>query len=132
MKPQTPHCASAYLARQVLGDAAPSLVTTLHGTDVTTFGADPNDQSVTQYTVGASDALTVPSEFLKNEARRLLGLTREPPIEVIANFVDTDRFAPPHRRNRAQPGEERQGVAAHADHTQGAQHSRGSQDFARN
>lgn len=94
-----PHCASAYLARQVLGDAAPCLVTTLHGTDVTRFGADPNDQSVTRFTVVASDALTVPSEFLKSEAKRVFGLTGEPPVEVIANFVDTDRFTPPARRD---------------------------------
>lgn len=96
-----PHCASAYLARQMLGDAAPRLVTTLHGTDVTRFGADPNDQPLTRFTVGASDALTVPSQFLHDETRRLLGLGGHPPLEVIANFVDTDHFAPPDRRDPA-------------------------------
>jgi N-acetyl-alpha-D-glucosaminyl L-malate synthase BshA len=68
---------------------------------VTVFVADPNDQSLTRFTVAASDALTVPSEFLKNEAGRLLALAGEPAIEVIPNFVDTDRFAPPARRDRA-------------------------------
>ena len=38
---RVPHAASAYLARQVLGAAAPRFVTTLHGTDVTRVGAAP-------------------------------------------------------------------------------------------
>ena len=88
-----PHTASAYLARQVLGRSAPRLVTTLHGTDVTRVGPDPSYQSITRFTVAASDGLTVPSEFLRREAHRLLGLPEEPPIEVIPNFVDTDHFA---------------------------------------
>ena len=37
-----PHATSAYLARQVLGAAAPRVVTTLHGTDVTHLGSDPS------------------------------------------------------------------------------------------
>lgn len=95
-----PHTASAYLARQVLGRSAPRLVTTLHGTDVTRVGPDPSYQSITRFTVAASDGLTVPSEFLRREAHRLLGLPEEPPIEVIPNFVDTDHFAPAAQRDR--------------------------------
>jgi N-acetyl-alpha-D-glucosaminyl L-malate synthase BshA len=96
-----PHAASAYLARQALGRAAPRFVTTLHGTDVTRVGADPNYQSITRFTVAASDGVTVPSEFLRGEAYRLLDLHEDLPLEVIPNFVDTDRFAPPERRDRA-------------------------------
>ena len=36
-----PHAASAHLARQILGAAAPRVVTSLHGTDVTGVGAHP-------------------------------------------------------------------------------------------
>ncbi len=89
-----PHSASAYLARQVLGTAAPRIVTTLHGTDVTRLGADPRYRAVTSFTVAASDGVTVPSQFLKNEAHERLGLAGDLPIEVIPNFVDTDHFAP--------------------------------------
>jgi L-malate glycosyltransferase len=95
-----PHAVSAYLARQVLGRSAPRVVTTLHGTDVTRVGADPSYQSITRFTVAASDGLTVPSEFLRCEAHRLLGLPEQPPIEVIPNFVDTDHFAPAAQRDR--------------------------------
>jgi N-acetyl-alpha-D-glucosaminyl L-malate synthase BshA len=94
-----PHAASAYLARQTLGSSAPRVVTTLHGTDVTRLGADPRYRSVTRFTVAASDGITVPSQFLRDEAHRCLGLPAEPPIEVIANFVDTEVFAPPERRD---------------------------------
>src|SRR5262249_28328071 len=44
-----PHASSAYLARQVLGRAAPRLVVSLHGTDVTPLGADPAYRSVTSF-----------------------------------------------------------------------------------
>jgi L-malate glycosyltransferase len=95
-----PHAASAYLARQALGAAAPRIVTTLHGTDVTRVGAHPSYRSITRFTVAASDALTVPSAFLRVAATRLLAGDGAPAIEVIPNFVDTDRFTPPAARDR--------------------------------
>jgi N-acetyl-alpha-D-glucosaminyl L-malate synthase BshA len=96
-----PHAASAYLARQVLGARAPALVTTLHGTDVTRIGADPSYQEITRFCVESSDAITVPSLYLKEQAQRLLGIAPERAIELIPNFVDTDRFAPPPARDNA-------------------------------
>jgi N-acetyl-alpha-D-glucosaminyl L-malate synthase BshA len=94
-----PHAASAYLARQALGSAAPAIVTTLHGTDVTRVGADPSYQMITRFCVEASDAISVPSEFLREQAQRTLGVSTAMPIEVIPNFVDTDRFLPPAVRD---------------------------------
>jgi L-malate glycosyltransferase len=94
-----PHAASAYLARQALGAAAPRLVTTLHGTDVTRVGADPSYQVITKFCVESSDAITVPSAFLREQARDLLGVDAALPIEVIPNFVDTDQFQPPAHRD---------------------------------
>jgi N-acetyl-alpha-D-glucosaminyl L-malate synthase BshA len=96
-----PHAASAHLARQVLGPAAPRLVTTLHGTDVTRIGADPRYRAVTRFTVAASNGLTAPSEFLRKEAERLLGASGAPPIEVIPNFVDTAHFTPDGAHDRS-------------------------------
>jgi N-acetyl-alpha-D-glucosaminyl L-malate synthase BshA len=95
-----PHAASAYLARQALGELAPRIVTTLHGTDVTGIGTQPELRRVMRFAVTAADGLTVPSAFLRDEARRRLQLPAERPIEVIANFVDTDRFAPATNRDR--------------------------------
>lgn len=100
-----PHAASAHLARQALGPRAPRLVTTLHGTDVTRIGSDPSYRVITRFTVEASDAITVPSEFLKAEAYRLLGIATDTRIDVVPNFVDTDGFAPPARREPARLAE---------------------------
>jgi N-acetyl-alpha-D-glucosaminyl L-malate synthase BshA len=93
-----PHAASAYLARQVLGAAAPCVITTLHGTDVTRIGTDVNYQPITRFCVEASDAISVPSEFLREQAYGTLGIDAARHIDVIANFVDVDHFAPPQRR----------------------------------
>jgi N-acetyl-alpha-D-glucosaminyl L-malate synthase BshA len=93
-----PHAVSGFLTRQVLGAGAPKVITTLHGTDVTLVGADPRFQPLTQFTVASSDAVTVPSQWLADEAYRCLGLPRTVAIEVIPNFVDTQRFCPPGPR----------------------------------
>lgn len=87
-----PHALAAYLARQVMGAAAPKVLTTLHGTDVTRIGADPKFSSLTRFAVLAGDGITAPSRWLAEEAYRNLGLPRETIIEVIPNFVDTHRF----------------------------------------
>lgn len=96
-----PHAVSAYLARQVLGDAAPRFVTTLHGTDVTHLGGDPSFRPITRFAVERSDGVTTPSAFLREAAYGTLGLSPDLPIEVIPNFVDTGHFAPAPARDRA-------------------------------
>jgi N-acetyl-alpha-D-glucosaminyl L-malate synthase BshA len=95
-----PHAASALLARETLGASAPALVTSLHGTDVTRVGSDPAYLPVTAHAVVASDAITVPSEYLRREARARLRLPDAVAIDLVPNFVDTERFAPPARRDR--------------------------------
>lgn len=95
-----PHAASALLARQMLGDRALPIVVSLHGTDVTGIGADPAYRPATAFAVGACEGVTVPSEFLRHEARETLGLPASRAIEVIPNFVDTTRFAPADVRDR--------------------------------
>jgi N-acetyl-alpha-D-glucosaminyl L-malate synthase BshA len=93
-----PHAAGAYLAARTVGASSPKLVTTVHGTDVTQLGADPAMRAITAFTVGAGDGITAPSAFLRDEATRAFDL---PPaaVAVIPNFVDTERFAPPERRD---------------------------------
>ena len=94
-----PHAAIGYLVRQLLGELAPKLVVSLHGTDVTRVGSDPAYRAVTAATVEAADAIVVPSAFLQREANERLGLDVSR-VEVIPNFVDTARFAPPEERDR--------------------------------
>jgi L-malate glycosyltransferase len=78
----------------VLGAAAPKVVTTLHGTDVSVVGSDPRFQALVRTVVAASDAITTPSKWLAQLAHARLGLPHDRTIEVIPNFVDTVRFAP--------------------------------------
>jgi N-acetyl-alpha-D-glucosaminyl L-malate synthase BshA len=89
-----PHAASAYLARQILGASAPRLVTTLHGTDITLVGSDPSFLPITRFSILASDGLTTPSEALRAATYARLEIPEATPIEVIPNFVDTERFQP--------------------------------------
>lgn len=96
-----PHAASALLAAQVLGARAPAMISTLHGTDVTRLGAHPSVHAVTAFALASCDGLTTPSESLRAEAIRCFGLPGDR-IEVISNFVDTARFAPPAVRDRGQ------------------------------
>lgn len=94
-----PHAASAQAAAQVLGAAAPAMVVTLHGTDVTRLGPHPSLNPVTAYALAKCDGLTTPSQYLRKAAAACFGLAEER-IEVISNFVDVDRFAPPAQRDR--------------------------------
>jgi L-malate glycosyltransferase len=92
-----PHATSAHLAREILGAAAPRLVTTLHGTDITVVGHDRSFLPITRFSIERSDAVTVPSHYLRQATYDKLGLPRSMPIEVIPNFVDTDQYAPAPR-----------------------------------
>ena len=104
-----PHATSAYLAAQLLRDSGrvpPRIITTLHGTDVTQVGSDPALLPMHRFALRHSDGLTTPSAYLRQTAYADLGLPREVPIEVIANFVDAEQFRP------AAPGRQRWEVLA--------------------
>jgi len=108
-----PHAVSAILARSAAesdpGRPAPRVVTTLHGTDITIVGSDPSYAALTQYLIAASDAATAVSESLARDTARLFCPGPNPcPIEVIHNFVDTERFAP-----RAEGAKNRPPLAVH-------------------
>jgi L-malate glycosyltransferase len=94
-----PHATSAYLARKILGNGSPRLVTTMHGTDVTQVGSDPTLLPVTRLSLLGCDGLTAPSAYLRQAAYAQLELPPATPIEVIPNFVDTDYFRPAPRRD---------------------------------
>lgn len=100
-----PHATSAYLARQILREAAPKIVTTLHGTDITLVGHDPSFLPITRLSIMESDGITAPSEYLRRATYQNLDIPETMAIEVIPNFVDTRRFRP------AGPEREGQGPA---------------------
>jgi N-acetyl-alpha-D-glucosaminyl L-malate synthase BshA len=89
-----PHAISAYLARQVLLPQAPAIVTTLHGTDITLVGNDRSFLPLTRFSILASDAVTTPSAWLRTATYDSLNIAATCPIDVIPNFVDTQRFIP--------------------------------------
>ncbi|HTQ49143.1 MAG TPA: N-acetyl-alpha-D-glucosaminyl L-malate synthase BshA [Candidatus Acidoferrales bacterium] len=92
-----PHATAAILAQSMLPpEQRPRVVTTLHGTDTTLLGSDPGYGPAIHHALTCSNAVTVVSEFLKQETQRVLGFTR--PLEVIYNF-----FVPrPPRRSRVE------------------------------
>jgi N-acetyl-alpha-D-glucosaminyl L-malate synthase BshA len=82
-----PHAMSAYMAREIVGIP---YVVTLHGSDVHTLGIDPAYKPVVKHALENADAVTCVSQFLKKKATEELGIERD--IEVVPNFIDTDRF----------------------------------------
>jgi L-malate glycosyltransferase len=88
-----PHATAAILARSMLpSELRPKVVTTLHGTDTTLLGRDPGYGPAIRYALECSDAVTVVSEYLREETRRLLGFDR--PIDVVHNYFNP---RPPRR-----------------------------------
>ena len=85
-----PHATSAYIAKQILGDANLRIVTTLHGTDITLIGLEPSFLPVMKFSIEKSDGVTAVSRFLKEKTVTNYGVRKE--IEVIPNFVDTRLF----------------------------------------
>lgn len=79
-----PHATSAYLAKQILGDKSPRVITTLHGTDITLVGRDPAYFEIVKYSIEHSDAVTSVSESLRRDTVEWFGIQK--PIEVIHNF----------------------------------------------
>ena len=87
-----PHASSAVMARQILNAEHLELpvVTTLHGTDITLIGQDPSFAPVVAWSINESDGVTAVSEHLRQETYDHFEVTKD--IEVIPNFIDTDRF----------------------------------------
>ena len=87
-----PHATSAVLAQQILRSKGVEIpvVTTLHGTDITLVGKDPSFKPVVEHAIDESDGVTAVSDWLRRETYASFDVHRE--VEVIPNFVDTDRF----------------------------------------
>lgn len=88
-----PHASAAYLAKKIVeaqsGRYIP-VITTLHGTDITLVGRDKTFAPVVAFSINQSDAITAVSENLRDETYRTFHIEKE--IDVIHNFVDTQRF----------------------------------------
>ena len=84
-----PHALAACLAAQIVGPPAPRIVTTLHGSDMTLLGQDPDYRIAIEHALVHSDAVTAVSESLRNQTQEIFRLKR--PIEVIPNFFTPNK-----------------------------------------
>ena len=87
-----PFAIAGLLAKQMLGAAAPKLVTTLHGTDITLVGQDRSFFEITRFGIERSDGVTAVSEFLRRMTLEEFEVKN--PIEVIPNFIDLTTCRP--------------------------------------
>ena len=89
-----PHAAAAFMAQQVIAAggrrAAPRVITTLHGTDITLVGSDPSYSEIVAFSIERSDGVTAVSESLRASTVLELGVQRE--IRVIPNFLDCEIY----------------------------------------
>ena len=79
-----PHATAAFLATEMIGDRAPKVITTLHGTDTTLLGPNPQYRAAIEHALIHSDAVTTVSESLRQQTTQLFQLRDE--IKVIPNF----------------------------------------------
>jgi N-acetyl-alpha-D-glucosaminyl L-malate synthase BshA len=86
-----PHSISAFIAREILNREA-RFVTTLHGTDITLVGQDPNFFDLVKFGIECSDGVTAVSESLRKTTIDLFQPKVD--IRVIPNFIDTSLFRP--------------------------------------
>jgi N-acetyl-alpha-D-glucosaminyl L-malate synthase BshA len=93
-----PHAIAGILAQQMLGDGAPRMLTTLHGTDITIVGQDHSFFEITKFGIERSDGVTAVSEFLRRMTLEEFQVSR--PIDVISNFVDLEQY-PTEKGDRA-------------------------------
>ena len=79
-----PHATAAFLATEMIGAGAPKVVTTLHGTDTTLLGPNPQYRAAIEHALIHSDEVTTVSESLRRQTGETFRLRDE--IRVIPNF----------------------------------------------
>ncbi len=86
-----PYSIAALLARDISGQDQLKVVTTMHGTDISTWARDQTMQPLIRHGLAKSDAVTAVSRSLCRDAAALLNMAEER-ISVIYNFIDTNRY----------------------------------------
>lgn len=109
-----PHAYAAYMAKKILESEQIkiSIITTLHGTDITLVGNHPYYKTAATFSINASDCVTSVSQSLKNDTLALFSIEKE--IEVIPNFIDlTKHLEMPKTCRRAMIASENESVITH-------------------
>ena len=84
-----PHATAAFLATEMIGAGAPKVITTLHGTDTTLLGPNPQYRAAIEHALVHSHAVTTVSESLRRQTEEIFQL--RDPIAVIPNFFTPNR-----------------------------------------
>ena len=107
-----PHTAAAWMAGQLIGDSAPPIITTLHGTDIIYQGAMLAYRPLLQHVLNATDKVTCVSENLKQRTLDLFNLEKE--ISVIPNFYEPRPITQAREGLRAELGVGTEPLVLHA------------------
>ena len=88
-----PHATSAWIAREMLRETGEDItvITTLHGTDITIVGQDHSFHAITKFSIEKSDYITAVSSFLRDETIFTFGCTGCD-VRVLYNFVDPGTY----------------------------------------
>jgi N-acetyl-alpha-D-glucosaminyl L-malate synthase BshA len=107
-----PHATAAFLATEMIGPGAPKVVTTLHGTDTTLLGPNPQYRAAIEHALNHSDAVTTVSESLRRQTAETFRLCDR--IEVIPNFFTPNPSAKAREEMRRELGiSDREFLVAH-------------------
>lgn len=104
-----PHAVSAFLVQEYfrLEHRALPVITTVHGTDTTIMGHEPDLWPIIRLALLKSTVVTAVSHYLAEQTQRVFELS-QPPL-VVPNFIDTETFRPREdpklRALYAHPGE---------------------------
>lgn len=79
-----PHATAAYIAKRMAKQDRLRIVTTLHGTDTTLLGRDPNYRRAIEYSLQHSDRVTTVSGSLRRDTEEVFDVGK--PVDVIHNF----------------------------------------------
>lgn len=79
-----PHATAAYLAKRMAKRDSLRIVATLHGTDTTLFGRDPNYRLAIEYALQHADIVTTVSSSLKADTEKMFDVGH--PVRVVPNF----------------------------------------------
>ncbi len=107
-----PHTVAAWIATELIGAAAPPVITTLHGTDIVYLGAMAAYRPLLQHALAASDLVTCVSQNLKERTQDLFDLHRD--IAVIPNFYEPRPLTDTRDNIRALLGTDDTPLALHA------------------
>jgi L-malate glycosyltransferase len=97
-----PHATAAFLATEMIGTGAPKVVTTLHGTDTTLLGPNPQYRAAIEHALIHSDAVTTVSESLRRQTEDTFRLRDQ--IQVIPNFFTPNRPSKSRQEARRELG----------------------------